>query len=156
MSQDGGRGQWNSWAATAGEESAIVISATKTITTSAGWDFAWCIVGLLDADGASITCVNRAGVVFNCDKLPLVVKDGPVLLQQSINPIANGGVEVQKVKLLSKFGTVVRLVVMQQKTWINIVYWRGWMFAPTEDGTTLDVVEDDIKLMGLVGISAVV
>jgi hypothetical protein len=30
------------------------------------------------------------------------------------------------------------------------------MFTPTEDGTALDVVEDDIKLVGLVGISAVV
>jgi hypothetical protein len=36
---------------------------------------------------------------------------------------------------------------MQQKTWINNVYWWGWTFAPTEDGTALDVVEDDIKLV---------
>ncbi len=53
-------------------------------------DFARSIVDLLDADGVSITCVDGAGVVFNWDKLPLVVKDGPVLLQQLINPIANG------------------------------------------------------------------
>jgi hypothetical protein len=119
-------------------------------------DFARSIVDLLCTDGASIICVDQAGVVFNWDKLPLVVKGGPVLLQQLINPIANGGVEVQKVELLLKFGTVACLIVMQQKTWINIVDWQGWMFAPTEDGTALDVVEDDVKLMGLVGISAVV
>ena len=57
-------------------------------------DFARSVVDLLDADGASITCVNQAGVVFNWDTLPLVVKDGPILLQQLINPIANGGFEV--------------------------------------------------------------
>ena len=119
-------------------------------------DFARSIVNLFDADGASITCVNRAGVVFNWDKLPLVIKDGPVLLQQLINPIANGGVKVQKVELLSKFGTVACLVIMQQKMWINIVNWQGWMFAPTEDGTTLDVVKDDVKRVGLVEVSMVV
>jgi hypothetical protein len=93
------------------------------------------VVDLLNTDGASITCVDQADVVFNWDKLPLAVKDGPVLLQQLINPIANGGVEVQKFELLLKFGTVACLFVMQQKTWINIVNWWGWMFAPTEDGT---------------------
>jgi hypothetical protein len=84
-------------------------------------DFARSIVNLFDADGASITCVNQAGAVFNWDKLPLAIKNGPLLLQQLINLIANGGVEVEKVELLSKFGTVVHLVVMRQKTWINIV-----------------------------------
>ncbi len=63
---------------------------------------------------------------------------------------------MQKVKLLLKFGTMAHLVVMQQETWINIVNWRGWMFAPTEDGNALDVVEDDVKLVGLVRISTVV
>ncbi len=62
---------------------------------------------------------------------------------------------MQKVKLLSKFCTVARIVIMQQKTWINIVNRRGWMFATMEDGNALDVVKDDIKLMGLVGISMV-
>jgi hypothetical protein len=76
-------------------------------------DFLWSVVDLLDADGASITCVNQAGVVCNWDKLPLVVKNGPVLLQQLINLIANDGVEMQKVELLSKFGTVACLVSMQ-------------------------------------------
>ncbi len=37
-------------------------------------DFVRSVVDLLGADGASITCVNRAGVVFNWDKLPLVIK----------------------------------------------------------------------------------
>jgi hypothetical protein len=37
-------------------------------------DFAQSVVDLLDSDGASITCVDQAGVVFNWDKLPLVVK----------------------------------------------------------------------------------
>jgi hypothetical protein len=60
-------------------------------------DFVQSVVDLLDADGVSITCVNQAGVVFNWDKLLLVIKDGPLLLQQLINPIANGGVKVQKV-----------------------------------------------------------
>jgi hypothetical protein len=114
-------------------------------------DFARSVVDLLDADGTSITCVNQAGVVFNWDKLPLVVKDGPVLLQQLINPIANNGVKEQKVELLSNFGTVACLVVMRQKMWINIVDWRGWMFAPMEDGTALDIVEDDVKLVGWSG-----
>jgi hypothetical protein len=88
--------------------------------------------------------------------LPLVVKNRPVLPQQLINLIASGGIEVQKVKLLSKFGTVARLVMTRQKMWINIVNWRGWMFAPPEDGTALDIVKDDVKPMGLVGISAVI
>ncbi len=37
-------------------------------------DFVWSLVNLLDADGASITCVDQAGVVFNWDNLPLIVK----------------------------------------------------------------------------------
>ena len=37
-------------------------------------DFVRSIVDLLDADGVSITCVDGAGVVFNWDKLPLIVK----------------------------------------------------------------------------------
>jgi hypothetical protein len=84
-------------------------------------NFAWFIVDLLDADGVSINCVDQAGVVFNWDELPLVIKNGPVLLQQLINFIGNRGVKVQKVELLSKFGTVACLVVMQKKMWINIV-----------------------------------
>jgi hypothetical protein len=119
-------------------------------------DFTRSVVDLLDANQASIICVDRAGVVFNWDKWPLVIKDGPVFLQQLINPIANSGVKVQKVKLLSKFGTVACLVVMRQKMWINIVNRRGWMFAPMEDGTALDIVEDDVKLVGLVGIFEVI
>jgi hypothetical protein len=45
---------------------------------------------------------------------------------------------------------------MQQKMWINIIKCRGWMFALTEDGIALDVVKDDVKLIGLVGIFAVI
>ncbi len=63
-------------------------------------DFARSVVDLLYADGVSIAYVDQAGVVFNWDKLPLVVKNGPVLLQQFISLITNGGVEVQKVELL--------------------------------------------------------
>ncbi len=44
-------------------------------------DFVQSVVDLLDADGRSITCFDQAGVVFNWNKLPLVVKNGPVLLQ---------------------------------------------------------------------------
>jgi hypothetical protein len=51
---------------------------------------------------------------------------------------------------------VACLVVMQQKMWINIVNWQGWILAPMEDGTALDVVKDDVKLVGLVRISAAV
>jgi hypothetical protein len=40
--------------------------------------------------------------------------------------------------------------------WINIIDWRGWMFAPTEDETALDVVKDDVELVRLVRISVVV
>ncbi len=63
---------------------------------------------------------------------------------------------MQKVKLLSKFGPVACLVVMQQKMWINIIDWQGWMFVPMEDETALDVVEDAVKLVGLVGIAVVI
>ncbi len=63
---------------------------------------------------------------------------------------------MQKVKLLSKFGTVACLVVIRLKMWINSVNWRGWIIALTEDGTALDIVEDDVKLVGLVGISTVI
>ncbi len=44
-------------------------------------DFTQSVVDLLDADGASITCVDQTGVVFIWDKLPLVIKNGLVLLQ---------------------------------------------------------------------------
>jgi hypothetical protein len=76
-------------------------------------DFAQSVVDLLEADGASITYVNQADEVFNWDKLPLVVKKRTSTSAIIDKPYCKRWGRGAKVELLSKFGTVARLVVIQ-------------------------------------------
>ena len=66
------------------------------------WYFARAIVDLLDSDGTGGASVNDTLVVLNSNKLALVIKDGPIVLDEGIHLIANCAIEVRKVKLSPK------------------------------------------------------
>ena len=49
------------------------------------WSLAWPIVDFLHADWARLASVDNTLVIFEGDKLPFIVKNGPVFLDEAID-----------------------------------------------------------------------
>ena len=61
-----------------------------------------------------------------------------------------------QVKLLAQLSAVERFVVNSMETRINVVEQGSRVLASLQDGTALDIVQDDIELVRLIGEPAVV
>jgi hypothetical protein len=42
------------------------------------------------------------------------------------------------------------LVVSDEETWVDVVKRRSWVFALANDGSAINVAEEDVKFVGLV------
>ncbi len=100
------------------------------------WYFARAIVDLLDSDGTGGASVNDTLVVLNSNKLALVIKDGPIVLDEGIHLIANSAIEVRKVKLSPKPCSMSGLTIGRCKARADVVKGRGRMLALVKDGAT--------------------
>jgi hypothetical protein len=48
------------------------------------------------------------------------------------------------------------LVVYHMKSWVDVVKFQGWMLTLAKDGSSINIVEEGIELIGLIGEAAVV
>ena len=63
---------------------------------------------------------------------------------------------MRKIEFAAELLAVQRLVVMGQEPRIDVVEWWRGVLAPTQDRAAANVVQDYIKIMGLIGIAAIV
>ncbi len=120
------------------------------------WYFARAIVDLLDADGTCSASVDDTLVVLDRNKLVLVIKEGPIALDETIHLKANCAIEVRKVKLSPKPRPMSGLAIGRCKGRVDGVEGGGRMLALAKDGAAIGVVQKHIKVMGLIRKAAVV
>ncbi len=90
---------------------------------------------------------DDTGIVFDGDKLSLVIKNGPVLLEKGVNLVPDADFQMGQIQLLVQFCAMTFLVVCGMKFWTDIVKIGGGMLALTQYGAAVNVVQDDFKVM---------
>ncbi len=73
----------------------------------------------LHADRARIASVDDTLVIFDGHKLPFIVKNGPVFLDEAINLVSYACVEVRQIKLLAQIMSC--LVIYCKKNWVDLI-----------------------------------
>ncbi len=111
---------------------------------------------LFNADRAHSASVNNALVILDRDKLSFIVKNGPIFLEQSIDLLLNMCGEVQEIDEPVQNHSMSCLVVCNKKTGINLVDRWSWVLAFAQDCASINVVEDHVKLMQLIGITLII
>jgi hypothetical protein len=111
---------------------------------------------LLDSDRTGGASINRAGVVTNREELALIVEHRSILLNQAVDKRLSWLVKMRKVELRAEPRTVLGFIVNRKESGVNIVQSRGRVFAFTKNATTVNAMEDDIEVVGLVGEAAIV
>lgn len=117
---------------------------------------AWSILYLFNADGASRTSVDDTLVILDGDELPFIVENQPVFLDKAIDLILHTRVEMRQIKQLAQCRTVNCLVIGCKESWVDVIERWGGVLALSENGTPVNVMEENVEVMRLVGITAVV
>ena len=116
----------------------------------------WPVMNLLDRNGSCCTCIDYTAVVLDRDELAFVVKDRPVFLNEAVDRRLDRWIEMGKVELLAEFCTVEGFVINRVELGVDVVDKWGGVFSFTKDAPAVDVMEDGIELMRLVGETAIV
>ena len=116
----------------------------------------WPVMNLLDRNGSCCTCIDDTAVVLDRDELAFVVKDRPVFLNEAVDCHLERWIEMGKVELLAEFCTVEGFVINRVEFGVDVVDKWGRVFSFTKDAPAVDVMEDGIELMRLVGETAIV
>jgi hypothetical protein len=114
------------------------------------------IVDLFNADGAHSASVDNALVILDGDKLSFIVKNGPIFLEQLIDLLLNTCGEVQEIDEPAQNCFMSCLIVCDEKSGIDLVDRQSWVLAFAQDCASIDVVEDHVKLMQLIGLTPVI
>ncbi len=114
------------------------------------------VVDLFNADRACSASVDNALVILDGDKLSFIVKNGPIFLEQLIDLLLNTRGEVQEIDEPAQNCSMSCLVVWDEKTGINLIDRRSWVLAFAHDCASVNVVEDHVELMRLIGITPVI
>ncbi len=65
-------------------------------------------------------------------------------------------VKMRQIELLAQIRTVSCIVVYHEESWVNVVERWGGVLALAWNRTTIDVMQENVKFMRLVGITMVV
>ena len=113
-------------------------------------------MNFLDGDRLRGSGVDDARIVLDRHELSLIVEDIPILLDKAVNTVTDRCREVGQVEFPTKLRAVDGFIVGSKKRGVDIV--EGWcrMLAPTKDRSAINVAEDDVKVMRLIGESTIV
>ncbi len=114
------------------------------------------VVDLFNADRAHSASVNNAPVILDGDKLSFIDKNGPIFLEQSIDLLLNTCREVREIDEPAQNCSMSCLVICDKKTGIDLVDRRSLVLAFAQDCASINVVEDHVELMQLIGITPVI
>jgi hypothetical protein len=64
------------------------------------WNLAWAMMDFLYGNGFCGSCVDDTRIVLDRDKLTLIIKYTPILLEKAVNLIAQGCLQMRQVQLL--------------------------------------------------------
>ncbi len=116
----------------------------------------WPVMNLLDRNGSCCTSIDDTAVVLDRDELAFVVKDRPVFLNEAVDRRLERWIKMGKVQLLAEFCTVEGFIVDCMEFGVDVVDRWGRVFLFAKDAPAVDVMEDGIELMRLVGKTAIV
>ena len=119
-------------------------------------NFARAVVNLLDGDGSSSASINDTFVIFYRNEQAFVVKDRPILLDESVDLGLNVGFKMRQVELGAQFLPVDGLDICRCEVRVDIIEWWRGMLSFAENRTTIDIVQEGVKLVGLIGESSIV
>jgi hypothetical protein len=114
------------------------------------------IVDLFNADRVRSASVDNALVILDGDTLSFIVKNRPIFLEQLIDLLLNTRGEVQEIDEPVQNCSMSCLVVCDKKTGINLIDRQSWVLAFAQDCASINVVEDHVELMQLIGITPVI
>jgi hypothetical protein len=83
--------------------------------------------------------------------LPLIVKDRQIFLQKVINEVPHDTVKMGEVEFCAQFLAMMLLVRIRMESRVNFVDWRRFVLTLPEDWASLDIMQENIELVGLVG-----
>jgi hypothetical protein len=114
------------------------------------------VVDLFNADTVRSASVNNALVILDGDKLSFIVKNEPIFLEQLIDLLLNTHREVREIDEPAQNRSMSCLIICDKKTGINLVDRRSWVLAFAQNCASINVVEDPVELMRLIGITPVI
>ncbi len=83
--------------------------------------FSGAVVNFLDADRPCAACIDQAFVVLYGEELSLVIKNGLILLQEFMNSVLHGIVQVGEAEVATKLLSMMGLIVMRMKLRVDLV-----------------------------------
>jgi hypothetical protein len=72
-------------------------------------------------------------------------------LQKVVSEIPHDTVEMGEVEFCAQFLTMMYLVVIRMESRVNFVDWWCFVLMLPEDRASLDIIQENIELVGLVG-----
>ncbi len=111
---------------------------------------------LLDGDRFGQSRVNDAGIILDRDELAFIGKDGVILLNQAVNFCPEMSLQMGEVKVLTELLTMQFLVVYNVEMWVDLIEYGGRMLALAKDSPAIDVMQEGVKLVGLIGEATVI
>jgi hypothetical protein len=111
---------------------------------------------LLDGNRFSQSRVNDAGIILDRDKLAFIGKDGVILLNQTINFCPERRLQMGEVKVLVELLTMQFLAIYHVETRVDLIKFGGGMLALAKDSPTVGVMQEGVKLVGLIGEATVI
>jgi hypothetical protein len=114
------------------------------------------IVDFLDRDGWGIASIDDAFVVFDWHPDPALVEYQPIQLDEGVDPVTEGAVEVGKVQLLAQAFTVEGFDKSEVETGVDLVQWWGRMPQFSKDCTAVNIMEQSVILVGWIGKATIV
>ncbi len=111
---------------------------------------------LLDGDRFCQSCDDDTGIILERDKLAFIGKDGVILLIQAINFCPEMRLQMGEVKDLMELLAMQFLVVYHVVTWVNLIEFEGGMLALAKDSLTVNVMQEGVELVGLIGEATVI
>jgi hypothetical protein len=120
-------------------------------TFSHNWNLPRAVIYIFHTNRPCRTSVDGTFVVFDRDELALIVEDRPVFLEQLIHEVPGRAVKVGQIDLRPQLLSVNLFVVRREEARINVVERGRGMFAPPKNWAALNVMQDHIKVVRLVG-----
>lgn len=114
------------------------------------------VVNFLDGDGSSSASINDAFVILDGNEQAFVIKDRPILLDESVDPGLNVGFKMGQVELCAQFLPVNGLDICRGEIRVDIIEWWRGMLSFAENSATIDILQEGVKLVGLIGESSIV
>ena len=120
------------------------------------WNLLWAVLNLFYCNRVDITGVDNTLVIPNWNPYPALIKHAPVFLHKVSKRKLSGRIQMRQVELLTKALSMKSFVKGKVKCRVGYVKRRRQMLQLPQDRSTVNVVQQHIILVRLVGESPII